>query len=247
MAKHHLTPKFVEHLSPSGTYRFTPDASGRIEIGDLKVQGLIFRITRTGLKTWSFIYRPRTRKNGKWVAGPQQRITLGRYPSISLKEAREVAMDYYEQVIAGEDPRQELREQERQTFELVMTQFYEKSLVSRSKHPHLWMQRMRKHIPEEWLSRPIQDITRGDVHDLLDKVLETLGDDLTDALDQAAGATGEEAERYRQSALKQINDYRRYVKTDPLVKGLDKNPFTKVTVQKSAETVLKTLEAALKK
>ena len=81
----------------------------------------------------------------------------------------------------------------------------------------------------------------------LDSVLDKLGDDLSKTLKQAANAGGDEAAKFQKQAMNQINDYARYVKTDPMVKGLDSNPFTKVNIKKAAQSALDVLEKTLSK
>jgi len=73
MAKHLLSDRFVTNITPHGTPRFRPDANGRIDIGDVKVDGLCLRITPRGLKTWSFIYRPAIAENGRCLASLRRR------------------------------------------------------------------------------------------------------------------------------------------------------------------------------
>ena len=106
MAKQHLTDRFVKYLTPRGARRFIPDASGRIEIGDLKVEGLCLRVTLRGLKTWCFLYRS---PNADPTTGnhKQRRLTLGKWPTVSLSVARQLAMDAREQLWAGIDPKDE--------------------------------------------------------------------------------------------------------------------------------------------
>ena len=106
MALHNLTSKFVQNITPRGARRFPPDASGRIEIGDLKVQGLCLRITLHGLKSWSFLYRS---PEPDPVTGRyrQRRLHLGRWPAVTLRMARELAMEAREMLWAGVDPKDE--------------------------------------------------------------------------------------------------------------------------------------------
>ncbi len=172
MAKHHLTDRFIENITPRGTPRFRPDAWGRIEIGDVRVEGLVLRISQHGLKTWSFLYRPTIQKaNGRYSAGPQRRLTMGPYPQISLKAARERALEARELLLAGIDPME--KEPKVSTFKEVCFQYIEKSLEGRVKDAPVIRQRMQKHVLPRWGNRPVTDITRGDVHELLDIVKES--------------------------------------------------------------------------
>jgi hypothetical protein len=59
---------------------FRPDAGGRAEVGDLLCPGLYLRASSAGAKSWSAAIR-----TGERV----QRITLGRYPVMTLAAARD--------------------------------------------------------------------------------------------------------------------------------------------------------------
>ena len=174
MAKHHLTPRFVKNIGPEGSYRFRPDAAGRIEIGDERTDGLWLRITKQGFKSWSYLYRPRQVKNGKHVAGPQRRITIGPWPDYDLKQARDIAMEYREMVLTGQDPKEQEAQEEQLTVEYVCREFFEKDYRDRSRRPQLWIQRMEKHVFPRWGNRQITDISRRDAHKLLE-LLEVIG------------------------------------------------------------------------
>jgi hypothetical protein len=56
----------------------------QFELFDQKVRGLAIRVSSKGTKTFNFHYR---------MGGRSRRLTLGRYPSTSLKEARQKAQD----------------------------------------------------------------------------------------------------------------------------------------------------------
>jgi hypothetical protein len=59
-------------------------ANGRLEITDSRCNGLTLRVTKGGVKSWSFRFRdPKSRKS--------TRATIGAYPTISLQVARERA------------------------------------------------------------------------------------------------------------------------------------------------------------
>jgi integrase len=74
----------------------TPPTTGRLELHDSKVPGLVLRVTAAGLLTWCC--RTRTRD------GKQTRPKLGTYPGMSLAEARKAARGTLSQVQSGSDP-----------------------------------------------------------------------------------------------------------------------------------------------
>lgn len=83
-----LTQRFVE------TVRASDD---RTEIRDAKVRGLEIRVTSQGTKTWLLRYR---RKSD----GRKRSITLGRFPEVSLQEARLLAIEQKAIIGRGADP-----------------------------------------------------------------------------------------------------------------------------------------------
>jgi integrase len=78
-------------------------AAAKTEIGqadyfDAKCQGLVLRVSDSGLKTWClFFTAPKT--------GKRARATLGRYPQTSLADARTRAFDANSHLDEGIDPR----------------------------------------------------------------------------------------------------------------------------------------------
>lgn len=64
--------------------------------------GLWFRMTSQGVMSWSLVYRAR----GSNVV---RRYSLGRYPDVPLREAREEAQEWRTRIAKGEDPHEEAR------------------------------------------------------------------------------------------------------------------------------------------
>ncbi len=64
--------------------KLNPPKKGRLEIGDRHCPGLLLRVSENGLKSFSVIYRVPGEggltPQGRLLAGPQHRITLGRWP-----------------------------------------------------------------------------------------------------------------------------------------------------------------------
>lgn len=60
-------------------------------------QGLYIEVTQKGAKYWRLKY---------WFAGKEKRISLGVYPAVTLKQAREMAFRARLQIQDGEDPSQ---------------------------------------------------------------------------------------------------------------------------------------------
>lgn len=80
----------------------------------------------------------------------------------------------------------------------------------------------------------------------LDEVLDGLGDTLSKALNASAKAkNADDARKGHESAQKLIREYETFLKRDPIMKGIDDNPFTKVSVRKTADAALKALSKTI--
>src|ERR1700722_17550537 len=98
-------------------------AIGRLEITDLHCNGLTLRVTKGGVKSWSFRFRdPKSRK--------LTRATIGAYPTVSLQVARERALDLRRQVAGGQNPvykkRKARDEAPTRTFEALAARYMTK-------------------------------------------------------------------------------------------------------------------------
>lgn len=91
--KRELTDIWLRNLAPP--------ASGRLEIRDTDVVGLVLRVTAAGVMTWSV--RTRT-KDGK-----QTRPKIGTYPNLGLSAARKAARLALTGITSGADPIEEKR------------------------------------------------------------------------------------------------------------------------------------------
>ena len=73
-----------------------PIGETQVDYPDSKVAGLALRVTPAGGKSWSLRYRT--------LEGGQRRITIGRYPTVGLSEARTAANKTLVAVSEGKDP-----------------------------------------------------------------------------------------------------------------------------------------------
>ena len=85
MAKE-LTTIALEKLKPGPTRREIPDG---------RVGGLYFIVQPSGKRSWAYRYR---------LAGKPRKYTIGAYPAIALKTARERAGKAKDKVAEGKDP-----------------------------------------------------------------------------------------------------------------------------------------------
>jgi integrase len=80
-----LTDRFCERAK----------ATTQTDYFDETVSGLALRVTKHGVKAWTFLYT---------AGGKRRRMTLGRYPAVSLAKARTLALEASEAVASGFDP-----------------------------------------------------------------------------------------------------------------------------------------------
>jgi hypothetical protein len=92
----------VETLTAARVRSAAPPAAGIFELWDGKTSGLCFRVMKSGVRSWTFRYRPHS-------GAAFRRVTLGRYPALSLVEARAAAERMRERVRTGADPQLETR------------------------------------------------------------------------------------------------------------------------------------------
>jgi integrase len=159
--------------------RLRPPKAGRLEVGDDIVPGLVVRVTPSGLRSFSVIYKVPgeggVSPTGRLLAGRQHRITLGQHPALSIAKAREEARKILEVVSEGRDPRPERRQQNlirhTNTVEAVTRRFIEQD-AKRTVASWRNIQRcLALHVLPGLGDRPIRDVRRADVHSILDALV----------------------------------------------------------------------------
>ncbi len=120
-AKVRLTEKAVEKWP-------APVGVERVEVSDLLMPGLELRVTQHGSKTWTVTYRV-AGAGERGQRGKLRRLTLGTYPHVGLKEAREKASDAIKAADRGEDPAvlkaAAIETRQTRAFEVVFERFIE--------------------------------------------------------------------------------------------------------------------------
>lgn len=156
--------------------------SVRLDYWDDCLPGFGLRVTPDGEKTFCVKYR---------IAGKQRRFSLGRFPKISLAQAREMARDAFELIRRGTDPaiakreaeyavleqERRAREDERQRQEHEQNTFKRLSQAYLEQHAK---PNKRSWKTDEWYiknllnpefgERPAEEIKRREVRELLDRV-----------------------------------------------------------------------------
>ncbi len=169
--KKRLTDKMLE--------RMQPPKQGRLEMADELCPGLVLRVTQAGAKSFSVIYRVAGEggisETGWPLAGPQRRITLGRWPAVALADARERARGILTKAEGGSDPRVEraeaVRDRRANTFAAVADRHIEQDAKRTIDSWNKVECCLRLHVVPVLGDRPIVDIKRADVHALLDDLV----------------------------------------------------------------------------
>ena len=155
-----LTVRTLETLKPGPT---------RQEVPDGLVRGLFFIVQPTGVTSWACRYR---------FQGRTRKFTIGSYPAIDLKSARDLAKDAMVSVARGVDPYETKKATkappDRDFVERVVDQFVERHAKPNTRPATAWEteRSLKKEVVARWKGRLLSSITRADVHDLLDEVVD---------------------------------------------------------------------------
>jgi integrase len=142
--------------------------SARQEIPDDLLPGLYLTVQpKTGAKSWQVRYR---------AAGKHRRMTLGRYPAMSLSAARDRARAVMLDAQSGADPAAEVRaakqEAPRDTVAAALDD-YAKRQLKKKKSGELMKRELDRFVRAELGERQLAKVTRIDLQDLIDDIADT--------------------------------------------------------------------------
>lgn len=164
------------NLTDASILRLKKPVTGRVEYWDKTTRGLGLRISSSGTRSWVLITR--SLQAGEWK---QQRVTLGTYPTMTLAEARKTADGCKATAKAGDDPAAAIREERqamvdnsRNTFAVVREDFLLKYRGRQNRRPApSTLKEMTNALAiPAWEERPLAKISKRDVLDHLDEVME---------------------------------------------------------------------------
>ncbi len=139
----------------------------REEFRDQTVRGLQLRVTKAGIKTWTFRYRRQS-------DAQLQRLTLGLFPVMGLAEARTRALEEGTKAARGGDPADEVkRRKEADTFKELADDWLERHAVPNKGAKAVRDDRsmLERHILPEIGKMKIAEIRKRDVLRMLDVVV----------------------------------------------------------------------------
>jgi integrase len=129
-----------------------PPSKNRSYHYDSKVNGLGLAVSSTGNKSF-FVYRK--------VKGIPKRITLGKYPDLTIEQARNKALDIIRKVADGIDPVAEKREQAAQS--VTLAEVFEAYLNARKNLKPITIKdysRIMLEVFPDWQNKCLKEITK---------------------------------------------------------------------------------------
>lgn len=132
-------------------------AAGRAYHYDLKTPGLLLAITAAGCRTFQ-VYRK--------IAGRPVRVTLGRFPPMTVEQARRLGQAALARMVEGINPNAERRE--RRARAITLSEVLNDYLAARTLKPktvalYRWLVENPAGAFHDWKDRPLLEITRDRV------------------------------------------------------------------------------------
>jgi integrase len=171
MAKKRLTDRTLRALKPAPPGK-------RYEIMDTDVSGLGVRVTDKRQRSFVLVTRYPGSRN------PTRRA-LGEYPLLTLDAARKKARRWHELINRHIDPKEEeerlqLAELRKRAnaFDVVAEEFIQRVLIGphpekpRQRRGRIVARELRQEFSDRWRDRPISSITRRDVIEVINEVVD---------------------------------------------------------------------------
>jgi integrase len=150
-----------KHLTELAVQKTRPPKTGSLEIFDLGYPGLALRIGHGGAKSFEMFYR---------VGGKLRRETLGRWPSITLAQARDAWRKTREAIAKGEAP---VRKGQGELFEVVVEEWLRRDQSdNRSSSQYQLHRIIDRDLLPVWRGRSIDTIAKRDVVAVLDAIAD---------------------------------------------------------------------------
>jgi integrase len=134
--------------------------------------GFFLRVFETGAKCW--MARADLYVEGHYIRNVKK--SVGRFPEMSSREARDAANAVLARIRAGEDPTKDRGPSAVPTFEQAWNAYVgkleSKQRAARTIHG---FKRQKQYIPNDWLRRPLNAITADDALELFNKLTKDSG------------------------------------------------------------------------
>ena len=151
-------PKLAQQPLTELAVRKAKPADKRYDLFDASVRGLGLRVATSGTKSWFIMRR---------IKGRMLRSTFGRYPDLTLANARLKAPDVLADMADG------LTQGQRRTdlFKVVLDEWLKKD-QAKNKSVHQVKVAMYRHALPAFGPMPVASITKRDVNRLIDKIVD---------------------------------------------------------------------------
>lgn len=146
-------------LTTAAIERLKPPPAGQVDYFDKGYPGFALRCSYKGAKTFVHVYR---------YAGKLHRATLGRFPAMSLADAREAWRRGREAMERGDNPARQ-RTANPDTFAAVAAEWLKRDQATNRSAADV-ARRIAREATPAWGDRLIATITRRDVIELIDQV-----------------------------------------------------------------------------
>jgi len=143
--------------------KLAPPPFGSIELWDGKLPGFGVRVSAGGARSFVLLYR---------TAGRSRRLTLGRYPTLSLLTARRKAQKALAQLADGVDPARQRDPGTSYAFERTAADFIDKYARPKNKDWSESDRLLTREFCSQWARRDIRELRRGDVAEIIDGMVK---------------------------------------------------------------------------
>jgi integrase len=158
-----VQPKMPKTLTAKSVEAAKPDPNVRREIPDGRLQGLYLIVQPSGSKGWAARYRHK---------GRTRKLTLGKYPMVSLSDAREKARAALAILDMGSDPAMEaVARRDADTVAMLVSDFMSRH-ASKTKSSQETRRIFDRDVLPVWGQRKAHEISRRDVIDLIDGIVD---------------------------------------------------------------------------
>lgn len=150
-----LTQKLVASLKPTGA---------EYSVSDTELKNFVLRVGPTGRKTFAIRYRNH---------GISKRYALGTHGELTVEQARRMAQEAFAEIRKGYDPEQKRRAAlQAESIKELADDYMEKWAKPRKRSWKDDERMLNKEILPVWKNRKAIDITRKDINQLLDRIVD---------------------------------------------------------------------------
>jgi integrase len=158
---HKGSPIMKRHLTAISVEKIKPPKKGVLEVFDLGYPGLALRVGHGGAKAFEVFYRE---------GGKLKRTTLGRWPAVSLADAREQWRKTRESIAKGEAPTPNKKATSK-LFESVAEEWLRRDQSKNKQSSSYQVARsLEADLLPAWKGKPVDTITKRDVIELLNSI-----------------------------------------------------------------------------